>query len=317
MAASAVLLCGCSPSPKKYSAVYTDVFDTATEFAAYCDSREEFDSYAEALHGELLRLHKIFDIYNEYDGLFNAASLNKTKSGGCPSELIELTKSAVDWYDLSGGKLNIALGSVLSLWHDSRESGVPPATEDLKPLAEHCDIGDISVEGDMISIQDPQLSLDFGAFAKGYAAEKAAELLESVGCADFVLSVGGNVVARGEKPGGSWEIGISSPDGGILTTVKVSDEAVVTSGDYQRYFEYEGVRYHHIIDPQTLMPANLWRSVTVICKSSADADALSTALFCLDEQSGRTLAEKFGAEALWVSSKGEVIRTEGFEDYEK
>ena len=310
-----ILLSGCAP--KRFGAVYTDVFDTFTELTVYCDTEDEFNACSAAAHAELLRLHEIFDIYNTYGGLTNAASLNSDLSADCPDELVELIASGKQWYELSDGKLNIALGSVLSLWHDCREKGVLPDESELKARAEHCAIADIVIDGNNVSLSDPLMSVDLGAVAKGYAAQKTAELLAEAGFENFALSVGGNVVTRGKKPSGRWEIGIEDPDGGLLTTVKVSGESVVTSGDYQRFFEVDGVRYHHIIDPDTLYPAGLWRSVTVISENSAEADALSTALFCLDEQSGRALAEKFSAEAMWVAADGSIAKTEGFSDYEK
>ena len=313
-----VLLTSCAPTPKRYSAVYADVFDTVTEFTAYCSSQEEFDSLSETVHAELRRLHEIFDIYSDY-GFPNAKVLNDSAGSpvAMPDEFIELIDSAKTWHKKTSGKLNIALGSVLSVWHDCREREVLPDREALLLRAEHCGIESIAVDGNTVTLLDPEMSLDFGALAKGYAAEKAAKAAISAGADSFALSVGGNVVTCGEKPSGRWEIGIEDPDGGLLTTVKVAGECVVTSGDYQRYFEVGGVRYHHIIDPDTLYPADMWRSVTVISNSSADADALSTALFCMDYEAGSALAKEYGAEVMWVAKDGEITRSEGFKDYER
>ena len=312
------VFCGCSPTPKRYSAVYPDVFDTLTEFTAYCSSQEEFDRISGEVHAELFRLHEIFDIYNDY-GFPNVKVLND--NAGSPvevhDEVVELIDSAKVWHEKTSGRLNIALGSVLSLWHECREAEVLPDPDELLRRAEHCDISKIVIDGNNVTLTDPEMSLDFGALAKGYAAQRAAEAAVSAGADSFVLSVGGNVVTRGQKPSGKWEIGIEDPEGGILTTVKVAGECVVTSGDYQRYFEVDGVRYHHIIDPETLYPAALWRSVTVITDESAVADALSTALFCMDFEAGSQLAAEYGAEVMWVSADGTLTRTEGFKDYEK
>ncbi len=317
--ACAVFLAGCSPAPKRYNAVYTDVFDTVTEFTAYCSSQEEFDGMSERVHGELLRLHEIFDIYNEYPGIVNACSLNG--AGGAetevPDDLIELINMGIDWHKKTGGQLNIALGSVLSLWHECRENGTLPDENELLKRAGHCDIEKIAVTENSVTLTDPGMSLDFGAIAKGYAVGRAAEILKENGLEDFAISCGGNVVTSGKKPYGKWEIGIENPDGGLITTVSVSDEAVVTSGDYQRFVMIDGKRYHHIIDPKTLYPAEKWRSVTVICPDSALADALSTSLFCLDLEDGMKLLEDCKAEAMWVSQDGEVTKTPGFEDHEK
>lgn len=306
-------LSGCEGIPKRYSQSWFDVFDTAAEFTAYCRSEEEFDRLCDVAHSELKRLHEIFDIYNEY-GFFNARSLNLQKSGDCPPELCEVINLGIEWHKLSGGQLNIALGSVLELWHDCREAGVLPDGEELTKRSQHCDISKIEINGSAVTLADPEMSLDYGALAKGWAVEKTAEALCEAGAENFMLSVGGNVVARGEKPSGEWTVGVESPDGGILTSFNVKDGAVVTSGDYQRCYEVDGVVYHHIIDPKTLWPAGLWRSVTVADKSSAEADALSTALFCLSYEDGKALLEKTGAEALWVSKDGEITRSEGFPD---
>lgn len=315
--AALTVLSGCKAAPKRFSASYTDVFDTVTDFTAYCSSQEEFDRLSKAAHEELLRLHRIFDIYNTYDGLNNAKSLNDGVSGEYPKELCEIIGLSKQWYSESDGALNIALGSVLSLWHDCREAKVLPDADELKSRSAHCDIDGITVDGRNIRLSDSMMSIDLGAVAKGYAAQKTAELLESLGAENFALSVGGNVVTRGKKPSGNWEIGIQSPDGGILMTLSVSGESIVTSGDYQRFYEVDGVIYHHIIDPKNLWPASLWRSVTVIFEDSSTADALSTALFCLPYEDGAKLLEKYGAEAVWVSKDGEITCSEGVAKYEK
>ncbi len=319
----AVLLCltfltGCSRRPTRFSAVYTDVFDTVTEFTAYCQSSEEFEKYSGQLHGELLRLHGIFDIYSYCDGINNARSLNEAGEPiVIPAELMEVIASGLSWYDETGGKLDLALGSVLRLWEDCREKGVLPDDSELKARAEHISPENIVIEGETCYLSDPETSLDFGALAKGYAAEKCAEMLEGAGLSDFAISCGGNVVTRGKKPSGSWEIAVEDPNGGFAATVKVSGLAVVTSGDYQRFYEVDGVRYHHIIDPDTLYPASLWRSVTVVSPSSAEADALSTALFCLDLETGRELCKNHGAEAMWIDKDGNVTETDGFGELKK
>lgn len=305
----------CEAVPKRFSASWFDVFDTAAEFTAYCSSEEEFDVYSDIVRSELTRLHEIFDIYNEHAS-FNACSLNLKKEGDCPSELCEVIESGIRWYERTDGQLNIALGSVLSLWHDSREKEILPEAEELSRRAQHCDIKKVSVDGKKVVLGDPELSLDFGALAKGYAVQKTAEKLIEAGAENFLLSVGGNVIAHGEKPAGEWVVGIENPDGGILTSFKIKDTAVVTSGDYQRFYEVDGVKYHHIIDPKTLFPADYWRSVTVICADSAVADALSTSLFCLPLADGKKLLEEENAEALWVDKSGAVTRSEGFPNEE-
>ena len=136
----------------------------------------------------------------------------------------------------------------------------------------------------------------------------------------LLVSVGGNVKATGPKADGTdWVAGIQNPDdaNAYLNTVYVRDVSVVTSGDYQRYYTVGGVRYHHIIDQSTLFPASYWRSVTILCRDSGLADALSTALFTLPQDKGQALLDKFDAEAMWMDMSGQLIYSPGFKDYIK
>ena len=157
------------------------------------------------------------------------------------------------------------------------------------------------------------MALDVGALAKGYAVEQVAAAAPD----HFLISVGGNVCATGPKPDGTpWTVAVENPDGGdFLKLLYAEDRSVVTSGDYQRYFELDGVRYHHIIDPDTLEPAAYWRSVTVVAESSAAADCLSTALFTLPQAEGQRLLDQWGAEALWIGRDGAQVMSPGFSAY--
>ena len=299
------ILSGCEKEPtERFQTSYTDVFDTVCTFTAYCDSEEQFKSVSESLHEELLRLHRLFDIYyGPSEG--GIMALNRDGYLENPDEditaLLELGK---EYYGLSGGKLNIAMGAVLSLWHDSREDGVLPDKDRLAQASMHMDISKLVIEDGKITLSDPEMRIDVGAIAKGYSAQRAAELICDLGVKDFALDLGGNIKTSGKKPDGDWNIGIRDPDGGILTGVKASDLSVVTSGDYERFFELDGVRYSHIISPDTLYPADMYRSVTVICENSADGDALSTSLFCMDFESGKALCEKLEIKAIWIMPDG-------------
>ena len=323
----AVLLTGCGQSisaPKQYTATFLTLFDTVTTIMGPGATEADFQEQAQQIHDQLLFYHQLFDIYNEYEGLNNLKTLND-EAGESPvtvePAIIRLLSDCKSYYELTGGKVNAAMGSVLSLWHDARSDGIRdprnaklPDLQKLEQAAGHMDFDDVILdeEASTVFFRDPQLKLDVGAIAKGWATREVAKNAPE----GFLISVGGNVCATGPKGQDvPWIIGIQDPDGeGNLHTVYLSRGAVVTSGDYQRTYQVEGKAYHHIIDPETKMPARYWRSVTVVCPDSGLADALSTALFLLPLEQGEALALQSGAEVFWVDTQGEEYMTPGFQE---
>ena len=325
---AAAMLAGCAPqqpSAQLYSATYLDVFDTVTTLKGPAETEALFQELSDALHEELLYHHKLFDIYNEYDGMTNLKTVND-RAALAPvtvePAILQLLLDCRSYYELTGGKVNAAMGSVLRLWHDARtaaaedpESAALPDPEALREAAAHTDFDSVILdeEASTVFFTDPQLRLDVGAIAKGWTAQRVSrELPEGV-----LLSVGGNVLATGPKPGSGapWVVAVQKPDlsaEGYLATVELDRGSMVTSGDYQRYFTVDGVRYHHIIDPDTRFPSRYWSSVTIRCADSGLADALSTALFVMDLDAGQALLEKTGAEALWLTPDGEIFASPGF-----
>ena len=324
-----LLLTGCAQPGKKgqYQAAYLDVFDTVTSITAQAESEDAFREQAEKIHDRLLRCHQLFDIYNDYAGLNNLKTVNDN-AGIAPvkvdGEIIRLLQYCRAYYELTDHAVNAAMGSVLQLWHEARTAGLEnpeqaalPEDTALKNAAAHTDWAAVEIdeEAGTVYLSDPELRLDVGAVAKGWSAQRAAEAAPE----GFLISVGGNVCATGPKDnsGTPWVVGITDPDGGAdyLHTLYDTDSAIVTSGDYQRYYVVGGVRYHHIIDPETLYPAGRFRSVTVICGDSGLADALSTALFVLPREEGEALAQSCGAEAMWVDTEGNCFYTPGFSNW--
>ena len=323
-----MLLCGCTGAgeeQKQYSATFLTVFDTVTTILGRDSSEAAFTEKAQAVHDELLRYHQLFDIYNEYEGLNNLKTVNDH-----PGEAVSVDRAIVDmlldckaYYELTGGRVNAAMGSVLRLWHEAREDGLNdfanaylPDGEALAQAAEHADWDDVLIDEEKltVTIADPGLRLDVGAIAKGWSVQRAAETAPE----GLLISVGGNVCATGPKDstGTPWVVGVQDPDGGenYLHTLYLTKGSMVTSGDYQRAYMVDGELYHHIIDPDTLYPGSLWRAVTVVCPDSGLADALSTALFLLPLEEGQKLLDACESYAMWVDAEGNMFYSTGFEE---
>ena len=326
---------------QRYSTIFYDAFDTVTQVIAYCDSEAEFQQQMEALHEDLLAYHERYDIYNDYDGVVNVKTINDN-AGKAPvqvdDKILGMLELARKMYDTTDGRLNIAMGSVLRIWHDYREAAEKndseadntlPTQEELDAAAQHCDINDLVIdeEAKTVYLTDPEMSLDVGSVGKGYAVEMVAQAAEARGLTSALISVGGNLRAIGTKPDGSqWSGGVENPwnasevytaDSSYVSAVNMSDKALVTSGDYQRYFVVDGVRYHHLIDPATLWPAKYFNGVSVLCPDSGVADCLTTGLFCMPLEEGQELVERLdGVEALWCTTDGQLVKSSGWADYE-
>ena len=320
-----LLLSGCGTGLQRYEATYWDVFDTVTTVSGYAAVQAEFDAAAREIHDALLEYHRLYNIYESYDGLRNLKTVNDQAGIGpvpVDERILSLLQFAQTAWTETGSRVNAAMGSVLALWHDAREQALEdpdraalPDRSALEEAALHTDLSalELDLEAGTAFLTDPDMALDVGALAKGYAVEQVAAAAPD----HFLISVGGNVCATGPKPDGTpWTVAVENPDGGdFLKLLYAEDRSVVTSGDYQRYFELDGVRYHHIIDPDTLEPAAYWRSVTVVAESSAAADCLSTALFTLPQAEGQQLLDQWGAEALWIGRDGAQVMSPGFSAY--
>lgn len=318
-----LLLGGCSEKKQVYQTVYLDVFDTVTTIRGYDVSEEAFREKAEAVHDALQQYHALFDIYHDAPmGIYAINSNAGVSPVRVDDRVMALLSDCREYYELTGGRVNIAMGSVLRLWHEAREAGLNdpdnarlPDREQLKLAAEHVSFDTVLLDeaNGTVFLTDPEQRLDVGAVAKGWTAQQVSRLLPE----GYLLNLGGNVCALGSKPDGSkWVIGVQSPENpdSYLCTVGLQSTSLVTSGDYQRYYTVEGRRYHHIIDPDTLMPSEFWRSVTILCPDSGLADCLSTALFLMPLEEGRELAMQCGAEVMWVDTQDRIFYTDGFRE---
>lgn len=311
------------PAPTVHERYLLTYFNTDTILQDYSGGdRNTFNRRASRVEEIFEYYHKLFDIYNEYSGMNNIATLNRLAGEGpvsVPSELIDFLIFCKNMHEITGGEVNVAFGAVLSIWHEHRTAKGEKTLPDMQELlaaAEHCDINDVVIDesAGTVELLDPEMSLDVGAIAKGYAVERAADYLYSDGADGFVINAGGNLRAIGTKPDGSeWRSAVRNPDlydyeNKYVYYFNFSDGSAVTSGDYERVFVVNGEKYHHIIDPATLMPATHFSSVTVITPDSGVADALTTALFNMDYETGKALIESLDdTRAVWVTKTGEIL----------
>ena len=333
-----LFLSGCQTVQKneysKFNESFFDTFDTLTQVVGYTKSEQEFQVYVQKIHGRFQELHRYYDIYNNYEGLNNVKTINDNagiKPVKVDQEIIDLILFAKEWYKQTEGKTNIAMGAVLEIWHEYREKGMDdpqnaklPPMEVLQNAVAHTDMDKIIVdtENSTVYLADQWMSLNVGAIAKGYATEIVAKEIMAEGFTSGIISAGGNIRVLGKPLDGireRWGVGIQNPDKlivsdeqNMLDTIFLNNASVVSSGDYQRYYFVDGKAIHHLIDPQTLMPGEYYRAVTVVAKDSGIADLLSTEVFLLPYEQSRKLVENFeGAEAIWVMADGTIESTDG------
>lgn len=325
-----------NPELQRYSTTALGYFDTVTTVSGYAKSGEDFQKIANEIGALLDEYHKLYDIYNEYEGINNLCTINKLYDGEyrvvkVDRKIIDMLLYAKNLYTKTNGKMNIAMGSVLSIWHDYRAAaeetygvGELPPMDELQAAALHTDINNLIIdeESSTVYLADPKMKLDVGAIAKGYAVEMIARELEARGITGYVLNVGGNIRTIGTKADGDrWLAGIENPgldiDESYIAYVGLAGQAIVTSGSYQRYYIVDGEAYHHIIDPETLMPATYFVAVSIICEHSGDGDGLSTAVFCMPLEEGMALIESLdGVEAMWTFSDGTIVKSSDFSSFE-
>lgn len=333
---------GCENKPvyNKYDASFFDTFDTLTQIVGYTKTEKEFRTYVDKIHSRMMELHILFDKYNNYEGINNIKTINDN-AGKKPikvdKEIIDLILFSKEWYEKTGEETNIALGPVLKIWSAYREEAeldpenakIPPM-EDLIEANKYTDINKVIVdkEKSTVYLEDPRMSLDVGAVAKGYAVELVAKEIKAEGFTSGIISGGGNIRTIGKPLDGireRWGIGIQNPDksiinveSNVLETIFANDASVVSSGDYQRFYMVGDKVIHHLIDPKTLMPGDYYRAVTIVTADSGIADFLSTTAFLLPFDESKALVESLEkVEALWVMKDGSIEATEGMKEIMK
>ena len=230
-------------------------------------------------------------------------------------------QKGIDYAEISNGYFDISIGPVVKLWGIGSEDAKVPNDNDLKGALSKVDYKKIEIEANKVKLNSPDMIVDLGGIAKGYAADEVVKYLKSQGVERAIIDLGGNIYTLGSKDEETaWTIGVQNPfneaRGDFLGTLGVSDKSVVTSGVYERYLEEDGKKYHHILDPFTGYPVdNDLMSVTIVSDDSLDGDALSTAVFALGTEKGYELVESLDdVEAIFVTKDKAIYLTDNIKD---
>ncbi|MDR2602314.1 MAG: FAD:protein FMN transferase [Spirochaetaceae bacterium] len=279
------------------------------------------------------RLSEIEDIFSPHIYSSNLNSINENSGVSTvrvPNELIFVLKTALYYAEISDGAFNPALGPLIQLWDIGGDNPRIPSPVEIENALSLCSWRDVEINEDdgTVFLRKDGMALDLGAIVKGYAADETARILKEAGVKKALIDFGGNILALGAKQEAGflrkeilWRIGVQDPvkeRGDYVAAISVKDATLVTSGVYERFFEKNGVRYHHILSFKTGMPVeNSLASVTIIQAADAEyasmqADALSTTIFALGCEQGPSFLQKFpGTEAVFILKTGEIMETDG------
>ena len=314
----------CTSATKEFSKSTFSYFDTVTTISGYFNSQKEFDNCYEIIEKELERYHKLLDAYNNYEGVNNIKTINDNagkKATRVDKEIIELLDFCVQIYHSTDGALNVCLAPVTQIWKKSISQEKLPQEKQLIDAKQHVSIKNLVINNENLTVylKRKGAKIDVGSVAKGFVCEKLKQKLVAFGFVSGIINLGGNVLTVGNKPNGErFVVGIEDPrnESEYIYTVSVEDKCVVTSGDYQRYFVKDSVRYHHIISPKTCYPVETKVSVTVISENALIADAFSTALFVMDlKQALKIASDRQDTAVLIIDSDYKEHFSKGFKKY--
>ena len=308
------LLAGCAPAGETGDSLSFLAMDTAMELTVY--RREDGEELLARVREEIQALEGLLSVTDEGSQI---SALNRGERVDLAPEAAQLLREALALCADTGGALDITIYPVVRAWGFTTGSHRVPSGQELSDLLERVDYTRVALQGDTLTLPEG-VELDLGGVAKGYASDRAAALLRQAGADCALLDLGGSIQTIGASPDGDpWRVGIRDPlgegAGDYCALVEVTGQAVVTSGMYERYFEQDGVRYGHIIDPSTGRPADSGlASVTVVAPSAALADGLSTALFVMGgEAAAQYWREREGFDFVLIWEDGSVSITQGLE----
>ncbi|UTC64795.1 FAD:protein FMN transferase [Treponema sp. OMZ 788] len=313
-----LLVFSCKPERAEYSKTWVALGTVCRVRILTYEPKKNAEAVLEKTHEALLRLDSIFNANtdkisaenNNLKGLTSTEEselerLNKA-AGNSPievsPELYELLQISLMMAELTDGAFNPAIGPLVKIWNIGFENEAVPSPSDIKkvlPLLDYKNI--ILSDGNKVFLKKEGMRLDLGGIAKGYAADKIAKILFNYGIKDFLIDLGGNILASGKNPSGkTWKVALRNPIIGKNNSaagIDLQDASLVTSGNYERFIKKDGIIYHHIFDSKTGYPVqNDLNAVSIMSESSALADALSTSCYVLGEEKARTLLQSLITE---------------------
>jgi thiamine biosynthesis lipoprotein len=289
---------------------------TLVSITTVAPSQEIAQASIEAGFREIKRLEQLFSTWIPTSELsqVNAAAGREPVVVG--PETLELVSRSLEMARLTEGGFNIAVGPAVEAWSVTERERIP-TREELQALRLLVDWTMINIDSQAstIFLPKPGMRIDVGGIGKGYAADRAVDVMRKMGAMGGVVALSGDIKTFGDLPGmQGFPVGIRHPrqEGALIATVDLKNEAISTAGDYERYFEREGVRYHHILDPKSLQPARQCQSVTVIAAEGTVADGLDTGIFVLGPEKGMALVEQLpDVEAIIIDDLGHIAVSSG------
>lgn len=285
---------------------------TVVEIQVRDSDKERAEQAISKAFDEVKRIDDLFSSYNEEGGVWNVN--HSSQPTRISDELFEFLVFSDSIWKMSNGSFDVSLGNLIELWNFKSEHPTVPSKEKLIENLASSGWKNVQLKNDNSIFLGNKVKLDFGAVAKGYAVDKAVDILKQRGVSAALVNAGGEIKGFGND----WIVGIQHPRNRneILGKIKLNEMSVATSGDYEQYFEFNGKRYHHILNPKNGLPVDGCQSVTVICRENKLADALATAVFVLGETDGMKLVERInGVEALIVKSNGDILYSKGFNKF--
>ncbi len=292
------------------------LLDTVVDIQVNSSDEQRANQAIAAAYAEIERIEALLSRYRDVSEIF---ALNKNAGIGSATvsaEVRDLLQRAKNYGALTDGLFDITIGALVDLWGIGTEHERIPSEEEIRQTLQRINLATLDMENPQsVSITQAGVSIDLGGIGKGYAIDRAWQTLNDHGIEKALINAGGNIRCIGTRAdGNAWRIGIRHPrQEGILGVIEVTDKAVATSGDYERYFLQNGTRYHHILDPRTGSPAQTCQSVTILAPTAEMADAFSTAVFIMGTDAGmRFIEAQEGVEAMIVGTDGNAVFSAGF-----